>query len=112
MRESTALRSIFHVCPCRFIAVWSHAPDITDLEARADDFLNYKRVEPGDLVINRMRAFEGGAGLSMHRGMVSSDYAVLRTTDVLDARFFHHLIRSRWFVGEMSRAFAGSATRH
>jgi type I restriction enzyme, S subunit len=80
---------------------------MTDREARADDFVNYKRVEPGDVVINRMRAFEGGAGISAFRGIVSSDYAVLRTRDALDARFLHHLIRSRWFVGEMTARLRG-----
>lgn len=81
--------------------------DMTDREARADDFVSYKRVEPGDVVINRMRAFEGGAGVSPSRGIVSSDYAVLRTREALDPRFLHHLIRSRWFVSEMTARLRG-----
>lgn len=81
--------------------------DMTDREARADDFVNYKCVEPGDVVINRMRAFEGGAGISAYRGIVSSDYAVLRTRAGLEPRFLHHLIRSSWFVGEMIARLRG-----
>lgn len=81
--------------------------ELTEREARADDFVMYKHVEPGDVVINRMRAFEGGAGVSNFRGIVSSDYAVLRTRDGLDSRFLHHLIRSRWFVGEMTARLRG-----
>jgi type I restriction enzyme S subunit len=81
--------------------------EMTDREARADDFVSYKVVEPGDVVINRMRAFEGGAGVSGYRGIVSSDYAVLRTRDGLSPRFMHHLIRSRWFVGEMTARLRG-----
>jgi len=81
--------------------------EMTARESRADDFANYKRVAPGDIVINRMRAFEGGAGVSAYGGMVSSDYAVLRTSPQLDPRFFHHLIRSRWFVGEMTARLRG-----
>lgn len=81
--------------------------ELTDRESRADDFALYKRVANGDVVINRMRAFEGGAGISPVDGMVSSDYAVLRTGPRLDARFFHHLIRSKWFVGEMTARLRG-----
>jgi restriction endonuclease S subunit len=80
---------------------------MTDREARADDFLNYKLVEPGDIVVNRMRAFEGGAGISAFRGIVSSDYAVLRTRPGLDPRFLHYLIRSHWFIAEMTARLRG-----
>lgn len=80
---------------------------MTDREGRADDFVSYKRVEPGDIVVNRMRAFEGGAGISAYRGIVSGDYAVLRTRAGLDARFLHHLIRSPWFVGQIIARLRG-----
>ncbi len=81
--------------------------EMTDRESRADDFAGYKRVARGDIVINRMRAFEGGAGISSYDGMASADYAVLRTGNQLDPRFFHHLIRSKWFVGEMTARLRG-----
>jgi type I restriction enzyme, S subunit len=81
--------------------------EMTDREPRADAFAMYKRVAAGDVVINRMRAFEGGAGISQLDGMVSSDYAVLRPRDRLDGRYLHHLIRSRWFVGEMTARLRG-----
>jgi len=80
---------------------------MTDRESRADDFAGYKRVARGDIVINRMRAFEGGAGISPRAGMVSSDYAVLRASERLSPEFFHYLIRSRWFVGEMTARLRG-----
>lgn len=81
--------------------------EMTDRQSRADDFAMYKRVAAGDVVINRMRAFGGGAGISQVDGMVSSDYAVLRPGDRLDARYLHHLVRSRWFVGEMIARLRG-----
>jgi len=81
--------------------------EMTELESRADDFTAYKRVAAGDIVVNRMRAFEGGAGISPVDGMVSSDYAVLRPGARLDGRYLHHLIRSRWFVGEMIARLRG-----
>lgn len=81
--------------------------EMTDHEARADEFTLYKRVAPGDLVINRMRAFEGGVGVSAYEGIVSSDYAVLRARPGVDPRFLHHLFRSSWFVGAMTARLRG-----
>jgi type I restriction enzyme S subunit len=81
--------------------------DLTDREPRADDLVGYKMVRRGDVVINRMRAFEGGAGTSEYDGLVSADYAVLRMTGELDCRYFHHLLRSSWFVGEMTSWLRG-----
>lgn len=81
--------------------------DLTDRESRADDFATYKVVSAGDIVVNRMRAFEGGAGISPIDGMVSGDYAVLRTRELLDPKFFHHLIRSSSLVGEMTARLRG-----
>lgn len=80
---------------------------LTDDEPRADDLTNYKRCTAGDIVINRMRAFQGAIGIAPESGIVSPDYLVLRLFDGLDARFFHHLFRSRWFVGEMTARLRG-----
>lgn len=81
--------------------------EMSDRESRADDFAMYKRVAVGDLVINRMRAFEGGAGVSAQDGMVSMDYAVLRAGPRLLPRYLHYLVRSHWFVGEMTARLRG-----
>ncbi|GAA1769377.1 restriction endonuclease subunit S [Nostocoides vanveenii] len=55
----------------------------------------YLVVRPGDLVVNKMKAWSGSLGVSAHRGIVSADYEVLRpsTTD-LDPVFAHYLLRS------------------
>ena len=81
--------------------------DLTDDEPRADDLSAYKVCRPGDLVLNRMRAFQGAIGLSAHEGLVSPDYIVLRPGATVEPRFLHHLFRSRWFVGEMVSRLRG-----
>lgn len=80
--------------------------DISDRPTRADDCSSYKVVRPGDLALNRMRAFQGAVGLVEEVGMVSPDYTVLRSKDSSPA-FLHHLFRSHWFVGEMVRRMRG-----
>lgn len=81
--------------------------ELTDRESRAEEFSNYKECFPGDVVINRMRAFQGAVGVADIPGIVSPDYLVLRLGDSLDARFAHHLLRSRWAIGEMSSRIRG-----
>ncbi len=80
---------------------------LTADEARADDLSLYRRCRPGDVVINRMRAFQGGIGIAPEAGIVSPDYLVLRLLDDVEPRFFHHLFRSTWFVGEMTARLRG-----
>ncbi|WP_449484541.1 restriction endonuclease subunit S [Streptomyces avidinii] len=80
---------------------------ITDDLPRAEDLSNYKICEPGDIVLNRMRAFQGAIGISPQRGLVSPDYLVLRPGESADARYLHHLFRSSWFVGEMVSRLRG-----
>ena len=80
---------------------------MTDDEHRADDLTKYKVVRPGDIVINRMRAFQGAVGQAPSEGLVSPDYLVLRLDSSLSGRYFHHLFRSQWFVSEMSSRLRG-----
>ena len=76
-------------------------------EPRADDLEHYKRCRRGDIVLNRMRAFQGGIGRAMEDGIVSPDYAVLRPTVRGFAGYLNHLLRSPWFVGEMEALLRG-----
>lgn len=80
---------------------------LTDKLPRAEDLSNYKVCSPGDIVLNRMRAFQGAIGIASVHGMVSPDYLVIRPNPDTDARYFHHLFRSSWFVGEMVSRLRG-----
>jgi type I restriction enzyme S subunit len=61
----------------------------------------YLLVRPGDVVINRMKAWQGSLGVSEHRGIVSGDYEVVRPrTDRLLPRFAHLFLRSPRMVAE------------
>lgn len=65
------------------------------------DLSRYQVVHPGDVVVNRMKAWQGSLGVAAFQGLVSPDYDVLRpTTPQWDKRFLHHLLRSRPMIGE------------
>ena len=81
--------------------------EISDKESRASDYANYKIAVPGDIAINRMRAFQGGVGVVRHHGVVSPDYTVLRPGQHVLAPFLHFVMRSDWFVSEMTRRLRG-----
>lgn len=79
---------------------------LTEDEPRADDLSAYKVVARGDIVVNRMRAFQGAVGVAPIAGIVSPDYLVLEPKSA-SPRYLHYLMRSRWMVGEMSKRLRG-----
>jgi len=60
---------------------------------------SYQLVEPGDLVVNKMKAWQGSLGVSAHRGIVSPDYQVCRViSDNVDSDYLHVVLRSAHMV--------------
>ena len=80
---------------------------LTDGLPRPEDLRGYKECHPGDIVINRMRAFQGGLGVVSQTGVVSPDYTVLKVGARLSSHFLHYVMRSSWFVSEMTRRLRG-----
>ena len=74
---------------------------------RADELYGYKVCRADDIVLNRMRAFQGGIGRAPFDGIVSPDYAVLRVTADVSSNFLSSLMQSPWFVGQMEQALRG-----
>lgn len=81
--------------------------DLTDRETRADDTSGYKRCQRGDLVLNRMSAFQGAVGISRTDGIVTPEYLVLRARRGVEPRFLHYVFKSSWFVGQMTWRLRG-----
>ena len=79
-------------------------------EYRADDLSSYKKCSPGDIAINRMRAFQGGVGVVGQTGVVSPDYTVLQIGSRISPDYLHYVMRSSWFVSEMTRRLRGIGT--
>ena len=64
----------------------------------SEDLSNYKWVRPGDLVMNKMKMWQGSLGVSEHEGIVSPAYIVCRINDAtLNRRYLHTLLRSTGF---------------
>lgn len=59
-----------------------------------EDLTTYQLVCPGDLVINKMKAWQGSLGVSEYRGIVSPDYQVARPCAPVLSAFLHGVLRS------------------
>ena len=60
-----------------------------------DDLDTYQLVNPGDLVINKMKAWQGSLGISSISGITSPDYVVYTPDHEANKRFLHHFLRCR-----------------
>ena len=74
----------------------------------AESTIGYKRVQPGDLVINTMWAWMGAAGVAKVSGIVSPAYGVYSLNrDVALPEFIDIVIRTPAYVTEMTRFSRG-----
>ena len=72
------------------------------------DTSNYKVVDIGDLVINKMKAWQGSMAVSDYQGIVSPAYHVCRiTSNKVDKRYLHHLLRNPAYLPEYTRLSTG-----
>jgi len=72
---------------------------------RSEDKTKYKRVYPGDITYNMMRAWQGAFGAVRVDGMVSPAYVVAKKTGTaeIDSRYIEALLRSPSGIEEMNR---------
>ncbi|MCW6003503.1 hypothetical protein K1W54_02735 [Micromonospora sp. CPCC 205371] len=64
------------------------------------DLSRYQVTRRGDLVINKMKAWQGSVAVSYFEGLVSPDYLVCSINPRVDARYLHFLLRSAPMIAE------------
>lgn len=60
----------------------------------SEDLSNYKYVDEGYLVLNKMKMWQGSLGVSRHRGIVSPAYIVCKLKGTLNSDFINYLLRA------------------
>lgn len=78
--------------------------------SQSDDYGKYKIAQPGQLVMNKMQAWNGVFGLSPSLGMVSPDYAVFRFLRESAAAFLCSLFRTDMMAGVFYTRCRGMGT--
>lgn len=72
------------------------------------DTSGYKLVKPGNLVINKMKAWQGSMAISNLRGIVSPAYYTFEVDDErFNLRFLHYALRNPAYKQEYMRISAG-----
>lgn len=74
---------------------------------RSEDRTIYKRVRPGDLVYNQMRAWQGAFGAAKIAGLVSPAYVVARPGKAVVPAFAEYLLRAPAAMEEIRRRSRG-----
>ncbi|WP_405069778.1 hypothetical protein OG558_08900 [Kribbella sp. NBC_01510] len=64
----------------------------------SEDLSAYRFVRRGDLVLNKMKTWQGSLAVSDFEGIVSPAYIVCELSPDVDARFVHHLLRSEPYI--------------
>lgn len=69
--------------------------EVSKVPILPSSLVNFKRVLPGQMVMNRMRAAIGMFGVATQSGLVSPDYAVLQPGVHVCAEYFLNLFKTR-----------------
>lgn len=64
----------------------------------SEDLSSYRYVRSGDLVLNKMKTWQGSLAVSQYEGIVSPAYFVCGLSPDVNPRFAHHLLRSRPYI--------------
>jgi type I restriction enzyme S subunit len=73
----------------------------------SEDISNYKLVQVGDFVMNKMKCWMGSLGLSDYRGIVSPSYTVMRPITNENRKYLHYLLRSQLYIPQYRRLSYG-----
>jgi type I restriction enzyme, S subunit len=76
-------------------------------DTRAASLVGYKLVEPDEMVVNIMLAWNGSMGVSRFAGIASPAYCVYRFREEVDPWFFHYLLRSEAFKARIKAVSTG-----
>ena len=76
-------------------------------DTRAASLVGYKQVDPNELVVNIMLAWNGSLGVSSYAGITSPAYCVYKFGPDLEPWYFHHLLRSPTFRAKIKSVSTG-----
>jgi type I restriction enzyme S subunit len=74
------------------------------------DLSKYKLVCEGDLVINKMKAWQGSVGISQYRGIISPAYIICSVDKNFDSNYLNYLLRCNFYKHQYGRLSYGVRT--
>jgi type I restriction enzyme, S subunit len=73
----------------------------------SEDLSKYKFVNKGDLVLNKMKTWQGALGVSSYEGIVSPAYYVCKLNKSVHGPYIHYLLRSTPYIAMFAAASKG-----
>ena len=73
----------------------------------SEDLSGYKFVKKGDLVLNKMKTWQGSLGVSPYDGIVSPAYFTCELSSNVFGSFIHYLLRSQPYIAMYAAASKG-----
>lgn len=86
--------------------------EITDDIHRADSLEGYKICRDGDIVMNKMQAWNGVFGIADQTGIVSPDYTVFRSKEGVNSNYYLYLLKTQMYVGQFKWRSRGIGTAY
>ncbi|MCD2453083.1 restriction endonuclease subunit S [Methylicorpusculum oleiharenae] len=74
---------------------------------KIEDKTKYNMVQPGDIVFNMMRAWQGAIGAVAVKGMVSPAYIIATPNQIIVSSYFEYQYRCPEFIQQMDRYSKG-----
>jgi type I restriction enzyme S subunit len=84
--------------------------DMDQRASEAENYAGYKRVTKGDLISNKMQAWNGMFGISPYDGITSPDYAIYRLKSTVNHRFIEYVCRTDLYAKEFHAKSRGMGT--
>ena len=84
--------------------------EVSDRLIGPEVLTKYKKVRPGHLVMNRMRAASGLFAVAATEGLVSPDYSTMEVSKAVDARYYLRLFKTRAAMAEFRQQSSGLGT--
>jgi len=106
-RSTTGKEQLLRISQYTGVTQRRRTDGIDEPDTRADSLVGYKRVEPNDLVINIMLAWNGSMGVSQYSGIASPAYCVYRFGRDVHPWYFHNLLRSPAYKARIKASSTG-----
>jgi type I restriction enzyme S subunit len=107
VRSSTGREQLLRVSQFTGVSERTRADGGEEPDTRAESLVGYKLVEPDDLVVNIMLAWNGSMGVSRFSGIASPAYCVYRFRTSVQPWYFHHLLRSPAYKARIKAVSTG-----
>ena len=106
-RSSSGKEPLLRVSQYTGVTQRAWSDGLNEQDTRSDSLVGYKSVEPEELVVNIMLAWNGSMGVSKFHGIASPAYCVYRFGHRAQPWFFHHLLRSPAYKARIKAVSTG-----